>query len=94
MDYVKFISLKLVRIILSCLSARLAYYSFILIDINLENNCSKERSIYILKSIIIFYKGDIKMAKYVSIKEALSLVKSGDYIVTGLGSAEDFTLVL
>lgn len=28
------------------------------------------------------------MAKYVSIAEALSLVKSGDYIVTGLGSAE------
>ncbi len=28
------------------------------------------------------------MAKYVSITEALSLVKSGDYIVTGLGSAE------
>ena len=29
------------------------------------------------------------MAKYVSINEALSCVKSGDYIVTGLGSAED-----
>lgn len=28
------------------------------------------------------------MAKYVSIHEALSLVKSGDYIVTGLGAAE------
>ena len=28
------------------------------------------------------------MAKYVSISEALSVVKSGDYIVTGLGSAE------
>ena len=28
------------------------------------------------------------MAKTVSIQEALSLVKSGDYIVTGLGSAE------
>ncbi|MBO5715384.1 MAG: 4-hydroxybutyrate--acetyl-CoA CoA transferase, partial [Clostridia bacterium] len=28
------------------------------------------------------------MAKYVSITEALSLVKSGDYIVTGLGCAE------
>ncbi len=28
------------------------------------------------------------MAKYVSITEALSCVKSGDYIVTGLGSAE------
>lgn len=28
------------------------------------------------------------MAKYVSINEALALVKSGDYIVTGLGSAE------
>lgn len=28
------------------------------------------------------------MAKYVSITEALSVVKSGDYIVTGLGSAE------
>ncbi len=28
------------------------------------------------------------MAKYLSISEALSLVKSGDYIVTGLGAAE------
>ncbi len=28
------------------------------------------------------------MAKYVSINEALALVKSGDYIVTGLGAAE------
>ena len=28
------------------------------------------------------------MAKYVSVNEALALVKSGDYIVTGLGSAE------
>ena len=28
------------------------------------------------------------MAKYVSINDALALVKSGDYIVTGLGSAE------
>ena len=28
------------------------------------------------------------MAKYVSINEALSCVKSGDYIVTGLGAAE------
>ena len=28
------------------------------------------------------------MAKYVSVNEALELVKSGDYIVTGLGSAE------
>lgn len=28
------------------------------------------------------------MAKYVNVKDALSLVKSGDYIVTGLGAAE------
>ena len=28
------------------------------------------------------------MAKYVSITEALALVKDNDYIVTGLGSAE------
>ena len=28
------------------------------------------------------------MAKYVSITEALALVKSNDYIVTGLGCAE------
>ena len=28
------------------------------------------------------------MAKYVSINEALALVKTGDYIVTGLGAAE------
>ena len=28
------------------------------------------------------------MAKYVSINEALSCVKTGDYIVTGLGAAE------
>ena len=28
------------------------------------------------------------MAKYISISEALDLVRSGDYIVTGLGAAE------
>ena len=34
------------------------------------------------------YIKEINMAKYVTTAEALALVQSGDYIVTGLGSAE------